>query len=555
MRTPSIALPLLLGAGLVGCNPGPSANDDGGSSTTSSSTADGPGTGATGPSSVDATEDATAADETASLPCDGDVSDEDADGVLDCMDNCASVANEGQADADGDGVGDACDLCPDDSDSEQLDGDGDGQGDACDNCPAQGNADQADGDADGAGDACDNCGEIPNGDQLDDDGDGVGEACACGPVLQPCAGGMAGGFACDGPLELVSFLDLAQLDVPAITDMWGWVHAESGREFALVAATTGTVFVEITHPYCPEVLGLLRTASGNSTVRDVKVYADHAFVLAEAQNHGLQVFDLTQLLDVAAPPVVFEATAHHDGFGRAHNLAIDTESGFAYGVAIGACGQGLYIMDISEPTAPTFVGCHLPPGPSFHDAQCLVYEGPDVEHQGRQICVTADGYSGSISVADVTDKEAIETLAVAPYPMADYTHQAWFTEDQAYLVSNDELDELNQWIPTRTFLWDVSDLDTPLLVGTFEHSSMASDHNLYTRGGFAYLANYRAGMRVLDLSRIATGDAVEVAWFDSFPANDDPALEGAFTAYPYFSEGLVVVSDIQSGLFVLRHAP
>ena len=204
----------------------------------------------------------------------------------------------------------------------------------------------------------------------------------------------------------------------------------------------GVAFVEITHPYCPEVTGFLATATGESGVRDVKVHADHAFVVAETTDHGMQVFDLRRLLDVTEPPVAFDADAWHTGFGRAHNLAIDTDSGFAYGVAIGACGQGLYIMDIGDPVMPTFVGCHPPPGEHIHDTLCVVYDGPDAEHQGRQICIDSNGYSGSISVIDVTDKAAIEVLAEAPYPDAAYTHQAWLTDDHAYLLVNDELDEL-----------------------------------------------------------------------------------------------------------------
>ena len=101
----------------------------------------------------------------------------------------------------------------------------------------------------------------------------------------------------------------------------------------------------------------------------------------------------------------------------------------------------------------------------------------------------------------------------------------------------------------------MSDLDTPLLIGTYEHDLPASDHNLLVDGDYAYLANYRAGMRVLDLSQIAAGTATETAWFDTFPDDDAVGLNGAFTAYPWLPDDLVIVSDIQNGLFVLRHEP
>lgn len=545
--------------GMLACGTDPEASDP-----TQDGTGDSSGgmvQTTTGPSTPgeDDTDGGTAEGDSSgsTLPCDGDLSDSDDDGVLDCEDNCVDMANPDQADADDDGVGDACDLCPQDADPNNGDQDDDGLGDACDNCAGTPNLDQADGDADGAGDACDNCLGIPNRGQIDSDGDGVGEACACAPTLQPCEGGTAGGYACDN-VELVSRVTNGEMGLGWGSDMWSWTDSASGRVFALFSGNDGVAFVELTFPYCPEVIGFLASTAGPSGVRDVKVHGDYAFVVAEAVEHGMQVFDLTRLLTVKGEPEQFEADTVYEGFGRAHNLAIDTESAFAYGVAIGACEQGLYIMDIADPLAPSFVGCHLPPGEHVHDTQCVVYQGPDVEHQGQQICVNANGNSGSISVIDVTDKDDIQVLAEAPYPAAVYSHQGWFTDDHAYMLMNDEIDEIQNDTRTRTFVWDMNDLDTPLLIGTYEHDTYASDHNLFIDGQYAYLANYRAGMRVLDLSEVASGTVEEVAFFDTFGIDDWHGLDGAFTAYPWLDdagEGIVAVSDIQGGLFVLRHTP
>jgi hypothetical protein len=107
--------------------------------------------------------------------------DDDADGVADLSDNCASVANADQADVDGDAEGDACDT----------DDDGDGLADASDNCAGVVNADQANLDGDALGDVCD----------LDDDGDGVVDASDnCASVANAGQGNLDGdaqGNACD----------------------------------------------------------------------------------------------------------------------------------------------------------------------------------------------------------------------------------------------------------------------------------------------------------------------------------------------------------------------
>lgn len=98
------------------------------------------------------------------------------------VDNCPLVRNATQTDSNGDGFGDACE--------QGVDSDGDGWDDAIDNCPNTANPTQTDIDHDGIGDACDNdidgdgipnsqdnCPYVANYDQKDSNGDGIGDAC------------------------------------------------------------------------------------------------------------------------------------------------------------------------------------------------------------------------------------------------------------------------------------------------------------------------------------------------------------------------------------------
>lgn len=471
----------------------------------------------------------------------------------------ACGCGEEDFDGDADGAADCEDACPQDADKVEpgmcgcgtpdADGDGDRTLDCLDNCPGAANPDQDDVDDDGAGDACDNCLDIPNPDQDDVDDDGVGEACACDPLPFPCQDGQAGLYTCDG-IDLLSRLTLDDLASNVASDLWGWTDPDTGREYGLLGVAHGTVFVDVTYPYCPRHVGTLPTATSNGPLRDIKVFAEHAFIVAEAGGHGMQVFDLTRLRDARAPET-FDADAHYPGFGNSHNVVVDPESGFAYAVGSNTCEGGLHIVDVNDPLMPMAAGCYADWG-YVHDAQCVVYSGPDVEHLGKQICVVFNGTDGEVSIVDVTDKGAPVELSRVQYSGASYAHQGWLTEDHAHLLHNDEFDEQQAGHYTKTYIWDVGDLDEPAIIGEYESTTNATDHNLYVHQGRVYEANYRAGVRILTLDQIADGTLTEVAWFDTDPTGDGPELDGAFTAYPFFESGIVLASDMSSGIFVMR---
>ena len=120
----------------------------------------------------------------------------------------------------------------------------------------------------------------------------------------------------------MSFLSLAEFstaeeDMQQGNDIWGWTDVPSCREFALMGLRSGAVFMEISDPVAPRYVGFLFSHTACSFWRDIKTYRDHAFIVADvAGPHGMQVFDLTQLLAVEeeSMPVQFAATAHYAGF-------------------------------------------------------------------------------------------------------------------------------------------------------------------------------------------------------------------------------------------------
>jgi hypothetical protein len=523
-------------------------------------------------------------------------------------------------------------------------------------------------------------------------------------TFAPCQDGQSARFFECENVELLSHVSHGELGTERLNDIWGWTDPETGQDWALVGSTTGTAFVDITDAMQPRVAGFLPTAStdGGSSWRDIKVHADHAYVVSEHTNHGVQVFDLTRLRDWNGGYEIYDVDAHYLGHGSAHNIAINEDTGFAYSVGAGPtseqvpyqvvadgatylangasfggevadgltgdlevvesaasadyptatpsmgcgelndftagaiaiadrgacpfelkaqnaqdagaiglivvnngpgtqnmggsglgttipsvmisqsdgalltaslptegtiepnpaaapCGTGLHMIDINEPKNPTYAGC-FDDHDYIHDTQCVVYEGPDTEHHGKEICFNSNGISYTedpefnyVSIVDVTDKANPVSLSRLQYEGSVYSHQGWLTEDQAHFLHGDEGDEFIAGVNTTTRVWDVSDLDAPEMIEVFVNDTRSIDHNIYTKDGFAYAANYTSGLRVYD-ARDPEAGLSEVGYFDMYPENDDPTFEGGpWSNYPYFAqEDVVAVSSIDRGLFILR---
>ena len=425
--------------------------------------------------------------------------------------------------------------CSKDSiDTNSIDTDGDSILDQNDNCVNNANPDQLDTDGDDLGDVCDDFNDLPLG-------------------FFPCENGFADIFPCNN-YDLMAHIPISDLGGPGAegNDSWGWTDSTTGKEYALVCTSTGSAFVDITVPNAPVLIGTLPTATISSPWRDVKVYQDHAFVVADnASNHGMQVFDLTRLRNVTNSPETFTADAHYTGFGNAHNIVINEESGFAYAVGTSTFNGGPHFVNIQNPTSPIAAGGYSMDSDT-HDAQVVTYNGPDIDYSGREIFVGSN--EDMLVIVDVTDKANPAHISSIVYNNLGFVHQGWFTEDLTYFMVGDELDELNSGTNTRTIILDLTDLDNPSFQMEYLGPTSAIDHNGYTNNNQFFLANYTAGVRILDITNIANSSVNEIGFFDTYPADNSTSFHGAWNVYPYFPSCNIIISDIEGGLFIIRRS-
>mgnify|MGYP001177878008 FL=1 len=366
----------------------------------------------------------------------------------------------------------------------------------------------------------------------------------------PCVDGFAGKYPCKG-YDLLAHIDLSTLGSGQGNDCWGWTDSSTGKEYVLMGLDNGTAFIDINESTNPILIGKLPTTTENSSWRDIKVYDNHAYIVSEADSHGVQVFDLTRLRE-ANPPETVSPDSVLQTVPTAHNMVVNPDSGYGYVVGTDRKDDfrgGVHFLDLNNPQSIKFVGGYADAGFS-HDAQVVNYRGPDQDYVGKEIFTGSN--ESKLVVIDVTDKQNPKTIAETSYQNTQYVHQGWFDKTQRFFILGDELDEFRLGGKTRTLVFDLNDLDNPVLHHTYYGPTAAIDHNGYVVEDLFYLANYSAGIRVIDIGGLADKNMKEIGFFDTFPEHNSTVFNGAWNVYPFFESGVITISDINRGLFLIK---
>jgi len=317
-------------------------------------------------------------------------------------------------------------------------------------------------------------------------------------------------------------------------DIWGYVAPDS-TEYALIGLRNGLAVVNIANPTQPFLRDFI--PGDNSTWRDIKTEGEFVYVIADEGNDGLLAIDMTLHDQVVAlgsqyhKPVV-TINGITDTLQRGHNIYID-ENGICY-----MAGSNLYNG------AVVFFDVRTTPGTPNHIGQGHNEYAHDVFVRGDTM-YSSDIYQGYFSVVDIADKTNPLILATQNTPF-QFTHNAWLSDDGKTLFTTDERGDA----PVASY--DISDLSDVKELDAFRPPSTLGQgvipHNVHVKGDYLVISHYSDGIIVVDATNPA--NMVQTGQYDTY-TSFGTGFEGCWGAYPFLPSGLILASDITSGLYVL----
>jgi choice-of-anchor B domain-containing protein len=312
------------------------------------------------------------------------------------------------------------------------------------------------------------------------------------------------------------------------SNIWGYV-APDGIEYALVGTAEGVSIVNLADPYNPIESDFIPGAPG--IWRELKTWGHFCYVSNETAN-GIQIIDLSNL----PGEVTFENwTPNIPGLGTlntCHSLAID-EFGWLYLNGTNLNGGGILYIDVfSTPGVPIYVG----KGPAVycHDMYArnnLIYAG--------------EIYDGYLTIYDATDKLNPILLGSVQTPGA-FTHNTGLSDNSEICFTTDETENAPVTSYDVTDPTDIIELDQYRPFETLGEGVIP--HNVHPWLDWLIVSYYTDGCKVVDAAR--PDNLIEVGNFDTFLGGGG-GFDGAWGVYPYLPSGLILVSDISSGLYVL----
>ena len=308
-------------------------------------------------------------------------------------------------------------------------------------------------------------------------------------------------------------------------EIWGVVVDD--REYAIIGSTYGTHFFDVTNPQSSyEAAFVMGRVVGPEIIhRDYHDYQGYLYAVSDEGASSLQIIDISTLPDSVS--VVYDSS---DLFERSHNIFIDTAKARLY-----TTNGDIYSLE--DPLDPKFI----------YNTSLLSCHDVYVENDTAYINTGTQGFAivdFSQTSLENQSHEVIGTLA--SYADQGYNHSGWITPDGNYYAMADET-----W-GMRMKMLDISDFSNIEVIALFGSDVDVNSipHNQIINGNYLYTAYYHDGFYVHDISNPST--PILMGYYDTFEPNHHDSYMGAWGVYPFLPSGNILLSDMQTGLYVFE---
>jgi len=299
--------------------------------------------------------------------------------------------------------------------------------------------------------------------------------------------------------------------------VWGYT-APDGREYAIIGTTTGTAFYNCTNPSAPYLTGFI--AGPVSVWREMKCWDQYCYIVTEGGG-GMQIVNLVNP----------EAPALHSTWGanfwtNAHTISVDQDAGLLY---VNGTNAGMRIVNVANPTSPTLLATYT----TNYAHDC---------HPQHGLAHLAEIYNGRYRILDVDSLPSMPSLD-SIVTQGQFTHNVWANAIDTIACTTDE----NQG--GKLGIYDISNPSNIVLRSNYTINSNSTIHNVHLRGNRAHCSWYTQGYVCVDIS-----DPAAPALIGNYDTNSQTGngYEGAWGCYPFAPSGIVYISDIGNGLYVLE---
>jgi choice-of-anchor B domain-containing protein len=391
-------------------------------------------------------------------------------------------------------------------------------------------------------------------------------------VNQTCVNNLAGNFECNN-IDLLAHFPLNEFSSSpqAANDIWGHVDLNNGDEYAIIGLDNGVAVVNVTNPKNPTEVG---TITGKTDIwRDIKVYQyfdeklnlwrAYAYATLDGSTDYVTVIDLNHL------PNSISLVQRNRAVTQAHNVYISNID-HTLNVALPGMAPTLQLIgantfsgafhsySLADPEDISLLTNNSAGSGYSHDGASLLIKDnrktDDCQTNEEACSVFIDFNEKEMKLWNISDAKDSKLLGSVEYSDVSkanmYVHSGWGSEDNQFVFVQDEFDEYRGGLNSTVRIFSISDLNNPEQVGQWTGPTKAIDHNGFVRGNRYYMSNYERGLTVLDISDSTT--PVEIGFFDTFTPSNNASFNGAWGVYPFLPSGNIIVSDINSGLYVLK---